>query len=285
MKIGLLGLVWSDWTDVDYNKIRWASELGFHGVGAHLTVPASTITDELAEHVRKTFDDQNMPLLQVWGPYPCIISPDESVRKAGVEGARDLVKMAVKLGIRESGVRPTSLNPRGDWFPHRDNYKPETEDRLVKSLVEILQTAEDNDIDIVLETHITTTLNSAHTIRRVIERTGSKRLKLNLDPCNFVGDLQTAYNPAPIINELFDVLGEYIATVHVKDYYLGEHFVVHISEAVVGTGIMDFDTVLRRAQQANPDGFVVIEHLPVNLIPLAKQNLTQKIKDLGLPLG
>ncbi|MEO8606460.1 MAG: sugar phosphate isomerase/epimerase family protein [Chloroflexota bacterium] len=285
MKIGLLGLVWSDWTDVDYNKIRWASELGFHGVGAHLTVPASTITDELAEHVRKTFADQKMPLLQVWGPYPCIISPDETIRKAGVEGARDLVKMAVKLGIRESGVRPTSLNPRGDWFPHRDNYKPETEDCLVKSLVEILQTAEDNDVDIVLETHITTTLNSAQTIRRVIERTGSKRLKLNLDPCNFVGDLQTAFNPAPMINELFDVLGEFIATVHVKDYYLGEHFVVHISEAVVGTGIMDFDTVLRRAQQANPDGYVVIEHLPVNLIPLAKQNLTQKIKDLGLPLG
>jgi sugar phosphate isomerase/epimerase len=285
MKIGLLGLVWSDWTDVDYNKIRWAAELGFHGVGAHLTVPASSITDELAEHVRKTFADQKMPLLQVWGPYPCIISPDESIRKAGVEGARDLVKMAVKLGIRESGVRPTSLNPRGDWFPHRDNHKPETEDLLIKSLVEILQTAEDNDIDIVLETHITTTLNSAQTIRRVIERTGSNRLKLNLDPCNFVGDLQTAYNPAPMINDLFDVLGDYIATVHVKDYYLGEHFVVHISEAVVGTGIMDFDTVLTRAQRANPNGYVVIEHLPVNLIPLAKQNLTQKIKDLGLPLG
>src|SRR5690349_20186578 len=232
MKIGLLDLVWSDWTDVDYNKVRWAAKLGFLSLGAKLTVPARTITDEMAEHVRKTYADQNMPIMQVWGPYPCIISPDESIRKAGVEGARDLVKMAVKLGIRESGVRPTSLNPRGDWFPHRDNYKPETEDRLVKSLVEILQTAEDNDIDIVLETHVTTTLNSAQTIRRVIERTGSKRLKLNLDPCNFVGDLQTAYNPAPMINELFDVLGEYISTVHVKDYYLGEHFVVHISEAV-----------------------------------------------------
>ena len=168
MKIGLLGLIWSDWTDVDYNKIRWAAELGFHGVGAHLTVPASTISDELAAHVKKTFAEQNMPFLQVWGPYPCIISPDESIRKAGVEGARDLVKMAAKLGVRESGVRPTSLNPRGDWFPHRDNFKPEAEDRLVKSLIEILQTAEDNNIDIVLETHITTTLNSAHTIRRVI---------------------------------------------------------------------------------------------------------------------
>jgi len=285
MKIGLLGLVWSDWTDVDYNKIRFAVELGFHGVGAHLTVPASTITDELAAHVKSVYDAQNVPLLQLWGPYPCIISPDESIRRAGIEGARDLIKLAAKMGVRESGVRPTSLNPRGDWWPHPDNYKPETEDRLVKSLVEILQTAEDHDIDVVLETHTTTTLNTAQTIRRVIERTGSKRLKVNLDPCNFVADLQIACNSKPMINEVFDILGEFIATIHVKDYYMEDRFTVHIAETVIGTGMMDFDTVLKRVHQVKPDGYVVIEHLPIGLIPLAKRNLTEKIKSLGLPLG
>lgn len=285
MKIGLLDLVWSDWTDVDYNKIRYAAELGFHSLGAKLTVPASTISDQFAAHVKSVYDAQNMPLLQLWGPYPCIISPDETVRKAGVEGARDLVKLAAKMGVKESGVRPTSLNPRGDWFPHPDNFKPETEDRLVKSLVEILETAEDHDIDVVLETHVTTTLNTAQTIKRVIERTGSKRLKVNLDPCNFVGDLQIACNPAPMIHEIFDVLGDYIATIHVKDYYLEDRFTVHISETVIGTGMMDFDTVLACVNQVKPDGYVVIEHLPVNLIALAKRNLTEKIKSLGLPLG
>jgi sugar phosphate isomerase/epimerase len=285
MKIGLLGLVWSDWTDVDYNRIRFAAELGFHGVGAHLTVPARAITDELAAHVKSVYDAQNMPLLQVWGPYPCIISPDEAVRRAGVEGARDLVRLAARMGVRESGVRPTSLNPRGDWWPHPDNYKPETEERLVRSLVEILETAEECDVDIILETHVTTTLNTPQTIRRIIERAGSKRLRLNLDPCNFVADLQIACNPAPMINEIFDVLGDYISTVHVKDYYLEDRFTVHIAETVLGTGMMDFDTVLRRAQAARPDGYVVIEHLPINLIALAKRNLTDKIRTLGIPLG
>ncbi|SRR5581483_10837940 len=285
MKIGLLGLIMSDLSDVNYNKIRWAAELGFHGVGAHLTVPASTISDQTAERVKSVFADQNMPFLQLWGPYPCIVSPDENVRRAGVEGARDIVKLAARMGVTESGVRPTSLNPNGDWWPHPDNYKPETEDRLVRSLNEILQTAEDYGITIVLETHVTTTLNSAHSIRRVIERTGSKRLKINLDPCNFVGDLPTAFNPAPMINEMFDMVGEYIATVHVKDYYLEDRFVVHISETVIGTGMMDFATIFRRLHEIKPDGYVVMEHLPVGLIPLAKRNLTQKIQELGYPLG
>ncbi|MFN8377416.1 MAG: sugar phosphate isomerase/epimerase family protein [Anaerolineae bacterium] len=285
MKIGLLGLIWSDWSDVDYNRLRYAVELGFHGVGAHLTVPARTITDERAAAVRQVFDGQNVPLLQIWGPYPCIITPDEDVRKAGVEGARDIVRLAAKMGVKESGVRPTSLNPRGDWWPHKDNYGQAAEDRLVKSLVEILDTAEQHEMTVVLETHVTTTLHSAERIRHVIERTGSSRLKVNLDPCNFVGDLPTAFNPAPMIHEMFDLLGEYIATVHVKDFYFEDRFVVHIAETVIGTGLMDFEPILRRAQAANPNGYVVIEHLPHNLIALAKRNLTQRIVDLGIPLG
>jgi sugar phosphate isomerase/epimerase len=285
MKIGLLGLIMSDLSDVDYNKVRFAAELGFHGLGAHLTVPADAISDAAAARVRAAFADQNLPFLQLWGPYPCIISPDESVRRAGVEGARAIVKLAARMGVPESGVRPTSLNPRGDWWPHPDNYQPETEDRLVKSLKEILQTADDYGVDIVLETHITSTLYSAEVIKRVIERSESPCLKLNLDPCNFVGDLPTAFNPTPMIHHLFDLLSPYIATVHVKDYYLEDRFVVHISETVIGAGMMDFETILRRLHQARPDGYAVIEHLPVGLIAQAKRNLTHKIIELGLPLG
>lgn len=298
MKIGLLGLIASDLTDVNYDKLRFAADLGFHGVGAHITRPASQITDEAVENVKTVFANQRMPLLQIWGPYPSIISADETVRQAGVEGARDLVKLAVKLGIRESGVRPTSMSPRSnwypdfskynaqwDWLPHGDNYKPETEDRLVRSLCEILETAEHLDVDVVLETHTATTLNTAENIKRIMERTGSKRLKINLDPCNFVSDYQTAFNLKPMLNNIFDLLGQYIATVHLKDFMIEDRFVVHITETVIGTGLMDFETILTLVNQIKPDAYVVVEHLPINLIPLAKRNLTQKIRDMGLPLG
>lgn len=285
MKIGLLGLFTTDLSDVTYDRLRFAADLGFHGVGAHINVPADTISDAAAANAKQVFADQGMPFLQVWGPYPCIISPDETVRKAGVAGAVALARLAAKMGVTQSGVRPTSLSPRGDWVAHADNYKPETEDRLVKSLTEILHMAEDMGVDIVLETHVTTTLNTPETIKRVIERTGSSHLKLNLDPCNFVGDLQTAFNLPPMLNRLFDLLSPYIATVHLKDFMLEDRLVVHITETVLGTGLMDFDTILRRLHEVNPDAYGVIEHLPIGLIPLAKRNLTQKIKDLGLPLG
>jgi sugar phosphate isomerase/epimerase len=49
--------------------------------------------------------------------------------------------------------------------------------------------------------------------------------------------------------------------------------------------MMDFATIFRRLHEIKPDGYVVMEHLPVGLIPLAKRNLTQKIQELGYPLG
>jgi sugar phosphate isomerase/epimerase len=54
--------------------------------------------------------------------------------------------------------------------------------------------------------------------------------------------------------------------------------------AVLGTGLMDWDTLLTEASQNQPDGWLMIEHLPVSLIQQAKVNLNAKLKALGIPV-
>jgi sugar phosphate isomerase/epimerase len=148
-----------------------------------------------------------------------------------------------------------------------------------------LETAGDYNVNIILEIHITTVLNSPLRIKRIIERSESDQVKLNLDPANFIGDLTAAFNPTPVINELFDILGPFTDTVHVKDFYLEDRFILHISETIPGEGMMDLDTIMHRTQALSPDMYAIIEHLPLSQVPQAKRNLTQKIMDLGLPLG
>ena len=63
MRFGVLGVIWSDWTDVSYETVAFARELGFAGIGAHLTVPASTISEEIADGA---FHFQRPPLC--WSP-------------------------------------------------------------------------------------------------------------------------------------------------------------------------------------------------------------------------
>ena len=285
MRIGLLGLFTTDLTDVTRERAAIAAELGFHGVGAHIVVPAESIAESTLTAARTAIAAHGLEFLQLWGRYPCLISPDESVRRAGVAEVRALIKVTAKLGVGAVGVRPTSLNPRGDWWPHPDHYRPETEDRFVRSLDEIVVAARDAGVRVVLEGHQTSVLDSAPTIRRVIERTDPAVVSVNVDPCNFVTDLRTAFDPGPMLHEMFDLLGPHADTVQLKDYYLEDRLVVHVSETVIGTGLMDFDTVLTRAYGNQPDGYVVIEHLPLNLVPMAMRNLTGKIRALGIPLG
>lgn len=282
MRFGVLGVIWSDWTDVTYEMVAFVRESGFRGLGAHLTVPASSISDELAAHVRACIDGNGLDFLQLWGPYPRIIGEDEDERRRGVEGARDIVRLAARLGVPEAGVRPTSHNPRGDWWPHPENHTSASEDRLVRSISEILETAVVEDVGIVLEVHATSTLDTVERVRRVIERTDPARVRVNIDTVNFVRDLPTAYDPTPMIDHFFDVLGPHCSTVQVKDFYLEERFVVHISETIPGTGLMDLDTVLRRTEALGPDTWAVIEHLPVGQIGLAKRNLIGRASTLGI---
>jgi sugar phosphate isomerase/epimerase len=70
----------------------------------------------------------------------------------------------------------------------------------------------------------------------------------------------------------------------VKDFYLEDRFIVHISETIPGTGMMDLDTVLRRTAALGPDAYAIVEHLPRPQIALAKRNLTERAKALGIAL-
>jgi len=282
MRFGVLGIIWSDWTDVTYESVAFARELGFSGMGAHLTVPASTISDEVAANVRTCIDGNGLEFLQLWGPYPTIISEDEEVRQAGVEGARDVARLAGRLGVPASGIRPTSHNPRGDWWPHPQNHSGASEDRLVRSIDEVLKVAVPEGVDIVLEAHSTSTLDSAERIRRVIERTDPAHVTVNIDTVNFVKDLATAWDPTTMINEFFDILGKHCATVHVKDFYLEDRFIVHISETIPGNGMMDLDTVLQRTAALGPETYAIVEHLPLSQIAQAKHHLTERAKVLGI---
>jgi sugar phosphate isomerase/epimerase len=282
MRFGVLGVISSDWRDVTVESVAFARQHGFSGIGAHLTVPAADISDELAQHVRACIDSNGMEFLQLWGPYPTIISDDEDTRRAGVEAARDIMRLAGQLAVPEAGIRPTSHNPRGDWWPHPENHTQASEDRLVRSISEILEVAIDANVKIVLEAHATSTLDSAQRVMRVIERTDPKWVTINIDPVNFVRDLPTAYDSTAMIDEYFDLCGEHCATVQIKDYYLEDRFVVHISETIPGTGMLDIDTALRRTAALGPDMYAVIEHLPIGQIGLAKRHLTERAAALGI---
>lgn len=284
MRLGVTGMIPGDFSQIDHYLIRKIAELGFTGVGAHLSGDPAKLSDAVIQQTRAVLSDHGIQLVQFWGHYPSIITPDETARRAAVRVVQEIVRCGGALGAAMVGVRPTSMHASHPWWPHADNYLPATEDRLVRSLTEIAQACETHGIPIALECHVTTTLDSAQSVRRIIERTASPWVKMNMDPINFIPDIRTAYNTTAMINELFDVLGPYVASAHVKDVYVEDRHVVHVSETIPGAGIFDFDTFFRRFEACLPDGYAFIEHLPEAQIPQATAFVRAKLKGLNIAI-
>jgi sugar phosphate isomerase/epimerase len=285
MYLGVAGMIPGDFSKIDHYLVRKISDMGFTGVGAHLAGDPFTVTDQLIQHTRAVLSEQNVRLVQFWGQsYPSIITTDDSARRQAVRIVQEFVRIGAQMGASLVGVRPTSMHASHPWWPHPDNFLPATEDRLVQSLTEIAEACETHQLPIALECHVTTTLGSPQAVRRIIERTGSPWVKMNMDPINFVKDLPTAYNTTAMINELFDELGPYIASAHVKDVYVEDRHVVHISETIPGQGIFDFDTFFRRFEETLPDGYAFIEHLPESQIAQANTFVRSKLAELNIPI-
>jgi len=68
-----------------------------------------------------------------------------------------------------------------------------------------------------------------------------------------------AYASTSLLNDLFDQLGDVTIAAHAKDFTVVEGLLPHFEEAVIGEGMLDQDTFLRRMLSVRPDAHVLID--------------------------
>ena len=284
MSLGVTVLIPVDLSVINERLARKIAELCFTGVGAHLAGDPDNVLAETCRRTSAILEQQGIRVVQFWGMYDPIISTDEMVRRAGVHRAQEIIRLASQLGAAMVGIRPTSLNPEFTWWPYPDNYLPATETRLIRSLREIASACEAHGVPIALECHVTTKLDSPKTVRSVLEAVDSPWVKVNLDPVIFVDSITTTYQTAALLTELFEELAPYIASAHIKDVYVENRHVVHISEIIPGDGLLDFDAFFTGFEALLPDGYGFIEHLPESQIPQAAAFVRMKLRQLGISI-
>jgi sugar phosphate isomerase/epimerase len=272
MKLGIAGLL-DDGSEAAARRVR---QLGF--AAASWRLPSLELADDEAAllRVRDALDAEEITLCQLLPPdYPSLVHPDPEVRAAGVAALQRMLEAAQVLEAESVYVRPGSLNPSGPWTPHPENHAPETRDRLVESLRALAAHAEAAGIPLALEGHGISPLDTPAVVREVLDRVGSPLLRFNMDPVNFVRTLDQAYHTAPLLDELFDLLGDAMIAAHAKDVTVGDGLVLHIDECVPGQGHLDQELFLRRFEACCPRGVVLIEHLPVERVPEARRALLE----------
>ncbi len=283
MKIGVAGYLPSDWRRIDLAATRRVRAAGFSGAQVFLDRPLQAEAEDIAR-VKQAFDDAGLVVAQTNGWYESLINPDEAIRVEGIRGMQALVRAGRQLNTRFVYVRPGSINPNGHWWPHPDNHLPATFDRLVNSLRQICLTAESEGVRVGVEGHVVSTLDRPQRVRDLLDAVGSPALGFCMDPVNFIGTVQDVYHTGRILNELFDLLGRDMLAAHVKDCALLDAHVVHIVEVIPCTGRMNFEVFMRRWVECCPQGYFLIEHLPDDKVPAAREAVGQRAMEYGIPL-
>jgi sugar phosphate isomerase/epimerase len=264
-------------------KIR---DLGFDGVFAHFGYGSGAGPDDIDPSVfsraREALETHGVRIVQSWGWNVNFVHPDGDVRAQHLRRFDRALAVAELLGADGVTMGSGSHNPRGLYWPHRDNHTKETRDRLVASLREAGAMAESRGLVIALENHVMTTLDTPERVRDVLDDVDSPGVRLNVDPVNFVGDLEALWSSTQLIERIFDVLGEYAVCGHVKDVYAEDRLVVHLSETYAGDGELDLATYFRRFEALLPDGYLFLEHLPEELMPRAKRHVDDLLAELGI---
>ena len=272
---------------------RRVQELGFTGCFTRFDLddPFET-TDASIRRVRKILDDHGLEMVQAIGHRPPLIHHDGSIRKEGIRVLQAALRIAGGLrahschtgpgSMAQQGITRTDWVRSGAWNPHPRNWDPGCKERLIASLKECAKAAEDHGTRIGLEGHVLVTLDSAETMREVIDAVGSPAVGCDLDPVNWLR-LETVYESGRAIAHMVDVLGpDRILNAHAKDVLVQNRLVTHIDECPSGEGILDYDVFMRRMEALGADRYLIVEHADLEQIPRAKAFLDRKAAELGI---
>ena len=286
MRLGVVGFVPGDPRMITKEHLDAVKAVGFtsanfHGPGDQL----GDVTTADCQRVKNLYADAGLKLTQFGIGYKeCLFDPDMAVRdrvtgiiSRGIEVGREL-HAGVTL------IRTGSLNPSGSYNPTPRNYEPGRMEQLVETLQRIAEKAESEGMTIVIETHLLTIMGSPEINKQVIDAVGSDRMRVVMDFVNHFQNLDQVYHSTDRLNHIFDFMGPVAPVGHFKDIRISDGLVLHIDEDVPGEGVLDLATALRRWESLNPDGYMLIEHLPEEKIPLAAENTRRIAREAGVKI-
>lgn len=184
------------------------------------------------------------------------------------EADKNIKLMVDKLRLAEELEARTCVNILGtkqteSWFgPHEDDYS----DAFFKEAVEISQYVIDEvkpeKTKLSFEMMPYCFLDCPEEYVRFLQAVDREAAGVHLDICNNMNSPRRFYNNTAYIKETFALLKDKIVTLHLKDIALkADALTVSFEEVMIGTGGIDYVTLLQEIGKLSKDIPAIIEHL------------------------
>jgi len=205
-----------------------------------------------------------------------MIHPDPVVRAEGLRRLATLIAAAPAMGTGLVTLCTGTRDPADPWRYHADNGTPEAWRDLAASMSTAIAAAEAAGVYLGIEPELANVVSSAAAARRLIDETGSDRLRIVFDAANLF-EIASPAEQRDVVSRAVDLLADRIVMAHAKDRTASADFVA------AGKGILDYPHYLAALRRAGFDGPLVTHGLSAAEAPAAGGFLRRMLAAAGVP--
>jgi sugar phosphate isomerase/epimerase len=218
--------------------------------------------DEIPAGTRKKFlkeaKARGLRIASIQGTFN-MCHPDPEQRRAGLRRLRVLTEAFPGMPIH---ICTGTRNPTSMWRKHPDNTTPEAWRDMAACVREAAQIAGQTKNVLAFEPEVNNIVNSAEKARRILDETGSKFLKVTIDPANLF-PAGTLPRMKEILDEAFALVGKDIALAHAKDLDRDGD----AGHKAAGEGLLDYVHYLRLLRANRFQGPLLLHGLSKAQVP------------------
>lgn len=229
--------------------------------------------------------DRDLVICEI-GVWNNLLDPDRSKREAAYE--RSLHQLELADYVRANCcVNIAGTYNENVWDgPHRDSLSRRAFDEIVVLSQKLLDAVRPQNTFYTLEPMPFLYPDTADSALALIKAVDRPAFGAHIDIVNVISSPQLYYGNTAVINEWFDKLASYIRSCHAKDIILRDELTVHLDECRPGTGILDYDTYLKRVSGLeDPRICLMLEHMTeAEDYRLATEFIKSRAQALGIRL-
>lgn len=217
----------------------------------------------------------DIPLI---GAYFNPVHPNEEKIRRGIAVFKNYIDVAEELGCDFIGSETGSYNGE-PWIYHTMNHSDEALDRVVNTFSELAQHAAKQHKYIAMEGAFGHVCHTPERLDEAICRIGEPNIKIIFDLYNYL-DISNVDKAYDILDRGLNIFGRRILLFHIKDFVIEE---TKLRQVGVGRGVLDFDIILKKIYDHNPNAILVLEGTTGEDIDYAVSFLRKKINDINQP--
>lgn len=213
------------------------------------------------EEFKKAMKKHDIVIAEV-GVWNNPLHPDKKEAEKSIKLMVEKLRLAEEIGALTC-VNILGTKQTASWFgPHAEDYSDEFFKEAVAVSQYVIDEVKPEKTKISFEMMPYCFLDCPEEYLRFLEAVDRKAAGVHLDICNNMNSPRRFYNNTAYIKHTFELLKDKIVTLHLKDIALKpDELTVAFEEVMIGTGGIDYITLLQEISKLPADTPAIIEHL------------------------